>query len=458
MNWQQLLSRKRVSNDAQIRHASDEPTRSAFEKDWDRILFSTAFRRMHDKTQIFPLPDDDVVHSRLTHSLEVASVGRSLGKLVGQSIAKRTSLDQRSDFDLHDVGDVVAAACLAHDIGNPPFGHAGEDAIAAFFRSPTGVRAIASLPERERADLQTFEGNAQGFRLLTRLQLEADNGLHLTAATLGAFSKYPSASGDDLRIEGRSSSKKHGFFQREHSIFSIMAKETGLVPMSPGGACCSWSRHPLAFLVEAADDICYSILDIEDGVRLGFVKGSDAEVPLSAIASKAKAFLPSRLANFSEPRERIGYLPAMAIGRMIEECGEVFLSQEDAILHGTFDTSLADVITSRDELKKLRALARDHCYRAPEVIEIELAGYEALGGLLEHFVPAALMDPARRKERPEREQKAFELLRGRGVDLESPSLYERLLRVTDFVSGMTDRHALATYRRLKGIAIPGRAG
>lgn len=458
MNWLQLLSRKRVSHEAKASEPTREPGRSIFERDWDRILFSTAFRRMHDKTQVFPLPDDDVVHSRLTHSLEVASVGRSLGKLVGRTVSERHGIDPNSGFDFHDVGDVVAAACLAHDIGNPPFGHAGEDAIAAFFRSPTGQSVVAGLWVREKADLEAFEGNAQGFRLLARLQLEVDGGLQLTAATLAAFSKYPRESGADLKLEGRASTKKHGFFQHDASIFTLIAKETGLVPSMSGSGGRRWSRHPLAFLVEAADDICYSILDIEDGVRLRLVSGSDAEGPLSTVAAKARGFSADRLNAFSEPKARIGYLRAMAIGRMIEECAGVFLDAEKAILGGSFDTSLADAIPSTGELAALRALARKQCYNAPEVIEIELAGYEALGGLLEHFVPAVVPEAADRKGRPERERKALQLLRGRHVDVDGASLYDRLLRVTDFVSGMTDRHALATYRRLKGIAIPGRAG
>jgi dGTPase len=321
-----------------------------------------------------------------------------------------------------------------------------------------GASIIGGLSEREKVDLQAFEGNAQGFRLLARLQLEVDGGLQLTAATLAAFCKYPRESGADLEIGGRSSTKRHGFFQHDASIFDVIAKETGLAPSMFGQGGRRWSRHPLAFLVEAADDICYSILDIEDGVRLRFVAGVDAEGLLSTVAARAKGFSADRLKTFSEPKARIGYLRAMAIGRMIEECADVFLGAEAAIVAYEFDTSLADAIPSKGELEALRGLARKQCYRAPEVIEIELAGYEALGGLLEHFVPAVVAEPVDRKSRPEREQKALHLLRGRGVDVDGPTLYERLLRVTDFVSGMTDRHALATYRRLKGITIPGRAG
>lgn len=458
MEWRSLLSRKRVSFDGSLHDPSPEVARSVFERDWDRVLFSTAFRRMHDKTQVFPLPEDDVVHSRLTHSLEVASVGRSLGKQAGRTICERYGIKSDSEFDAHDVGDVVAAACLAHDIGNPPFGHAGEDAIAAFFRSEGGTRLIAGLSERERADLQAFEGNAQGFRLITRLQLEVDGGLRLTAATLAAFCKYPRESGEELKLKERASTKKHGVFQEDRATLEAIATAMGLHPSVSKAGGRSWSRHPLAFLVEAADDICYSILDIEDGVRLRHVDVGEAESLLTAIAAKGRGFSSERLNTFKEPRTRVGYLRAMAIGQMIEESAGTFLDVEAGIRGGVHDVALGDVIPSHVELDALKKLARKQCYRAADVIEIELAGYEALGGLLEHFIPAVVPGNDARKARPEREQKALELLRQRGVHVDEPSQYSRILRVTDYVSGMTDRHALATYRRLKGIAIPGRIG
>jgi dGTPase len=457
MNWTQLLSRKRVSADAKLRDSSPQRNRSEFERDWDRVLFSTAFRRMHDKTQVFPLPEDDVVHSRLTHSLEVASVGRSLGKRVGTAICNGFSGDQAATFDVHDIGDVVAAACLAHDIGNPPFGHAGEDAIASFFRSAAGNEAVATLSAREQADLRAFEGNAQGFRQIARLQIEADGGLHLTAATLAAFCKYPRESGADLRLAGRASRKKFGVFQEDVDVLAVVSSECGLLPADDtmGRA---WSRHPLAFLVEAADDICYSILDIEDGVRLRHVPSEAAEAALLAVASKLGGFEKQRLGTFTEPKTRVGYLRAMAIGQLVEECAVCFLGKEQQLLDGRGDVALGDEIPSRAELKALKTLASEKCYRAGEVLEIELAGYEALGGLLGHFVPAVVAEATARAGRPEREQKALDLLRQRTVFVDGTSPYGRILRVTDYVSGMTDRHALATYRRLKGIAIPGRVG
>jgi dGTPase len=466
MEWRALFSQRRLSHDGVFQDAPHQAQRSPFERDWDRVLFSTAFRRMHDKTQVFPLPDNDVVHSRLTHSLEVASIGRSLGKTVARTLLARNA-ELARHVDAHDFGDVVAAGCLAHDIGNPPFGHAGENAIATYFESGEGRAALEGLTPRQRTDFEKFEGNAQGFRILTRLQLEADGGLQLTAATLAAFTKYPRASGDDLRIEGMAATKKHGFFQHEAPGFAALAKETGLVRLDDrgdaerggeGGA--SWARHPLAYLVEAADDVCYSILDIEDGVRLGYVEAGRAEELLGVLARRTAQFSEARLAQCADPMTRIGYLRAMAIGQMIDECAGVFVDEERALMGGTMRRSLADSIGSARDLKALQELALERCYQAPDVLEIELAGYRALGGLLALFVPAAVSDDGRAAEGPRnvQHQKALALLHGRGVRTPQHSTYERILRVTDHVSGMTDRHALATFRRITGIAIPGRAG
>lgn len=450
MAWPRLLSRRRLSFTGELRDNTRQaqPHRSSFERDWDRILFSTAFRRMHDKTQVFPLPDNDVVHSRLTHSLEVASVGRSLGKDVGRIVLDRHP-ELAGLVNVHDFGDIVAAGCLAHDIGNPPLGHAGESAIASYFQSAEGRAATAGLTPRQREDLEQFEGNAQGFRVLTRLQLEGDGGLRLTSATLAAFSKYPREAGCDLLRKDQISTRKHGFFQDDRLAFEALARETGLAPLEPRGTAMMWARHPLAFLVEAADDICYSILDIEDGVRLGHVEAAVAEGLLAALATSVD---PARLAACGSHLERIGYLRALAITRMIRACVEVFVDHETAILAGTYGTSLADHITDAAKLRALKTLAFETCYRAPEVIEIELAGYRALGGLLSTFVPAAAANtPASPVV-----DKTRSLLVGRGVKLTGGSAYERILRVTDYVSGMTDRHALATFRRLTGITIPGR--
>lgn len=455
--WSTLMSRARIGFDGTVSTPTARvAARSDFERDWDRILFCAAFRRMHDKTQVFPLPDDDVIHSRLTHSLEVASVGRTLGKLTGQTVCQRHAIPDEA-FDFHEVGDVVAAACLAHDIGNPPFGHAGEDAIGSYFRSEPGKLAIAKLTPRQKEDLEAFEGNAQGFRLLTKLQQEADGGLRLTAATLAAFCKYPRESGADLKEQGVACTKKHGAFQEDMSVLEVVANTTGMRSReNPLGR--SWSRHPLAYLVEAADDFCYSILDIEDGTRLGLVRQERAEELLIPIAQKAEAFSHQRLASLGEAKKgRLGYLRAIAIAQLVDEASQCFLDSESAIVAGGFDRSLAKSIPSAAELAALQDYAKAQCYSAPDVLEIELAGYEALGGLLRRFVEAVTVDESER-ESSKRIRSAYSLLAKRGGGVNVEDAYSRILRVTDYVSGMTDRHALVTFRRLHGIAVPGRAG
>jgi dGTPase len=377
-----------------------------------------------------------------------------LGKRAGQTICQRHSIASEL-FDHHDVGMVVAVACLAHDIGNPPFGHAGESAIASYFGSERAPSELQELTPQQLADLKQFEGNAQGFRILARTHLEADKGMRLTAATLAAFCKYPRVAGDDLAYRNNVATKKHGCFQHDQAILRQVAQSVGLVSLVPDRA---WARHPLAYLVEAADDICYSILDIEDAVRLNHVPLEEAADRLKPIASKLKTYDIERYSSLAETDTdtRLEYLRARAIGQMIEECVEVFLAHDSQILDGTFPYSLAEKIPSHAELEALKELARQRCYRLGEVLEIELAGYEALGGLLEHFVPAVIPAPSDRKQQGGRDRKSLELLRSHKVDVDAPTLYERVLRVTDFVSGMTDRAALGTYRRLKGIAIPGR--
>lgn len=450
MEWKHLLSTKRVSSSGQGRDSRTEEARTAFERDWDRVLFSGAFRRMHDKTQVFPLPENDVTHSRLTHSLEVASVGRQLGRWIGNEVCRRERPGRTPD----DFATLVATGCLAHDIGNPPFGHAGEDAIASFFRSERGEAVLGSLSKAERFDLQRFEGNAQGFRILTRTQLEADGGLHLCAATLGVFSKYPRGAGTHLKDDKVAGSKKHGFNQAERDIFRAVAEELHLKAIKSGE---SWHRHPLSLLVEAADDICYSILDIEDGVRLGHVPSEEAIDALRRLASKFPPYNPERCSR-QPVKAMMGYLRALSIGQLVKECATKFLEKEEEILRGEFTESLAAAIPSSSELAALTELAQRLCYRAPSVIEIEMAGYESLGGLLSRFVPAVASPIGDRGGLSKQERRTLALLEGRNVNLSEKSVYERILRVTDLVSGMTDRHALTSYRKLCGISIPGRIG
>ena len=439
MNWEKLLSSQRHGD----KKPSDERGRSAFEQDFDRIVFSYPFRRLQDKTQVHPLPEHDFVHTRLTHSLEVSSVGRSLGKRVGEVIIERNP-SLKDKFISHDFGAIVAAASLAHDIGNPPFGHSGEDAISEFFKFGAGKKFQSQVNDLEWADLTTFEGNAQGFRILNKSRYQ---GMKLTYASLAAFSKYPRQSIIDNPDKKRRSQKKYGFFQAEKEIFSAIAEETGLGLLGEY----TWNRHPLAYLVEAADDICYNLIDLEDGCRLGLV-GYEETVNLFATILGDR-FDREKLERIDTINERIGILRAMAVGKLIDECCELFLSEEKAILDGSFDTSLTDLIPSAEVLGNVISLSIDKIYRSRNVMETEAAGFEVLPGLLEIFTNAVLEENAGSKK-----NKAIKRLLPPEIiiDLEENknNTYLSLLTCVDFVSGLTDRHAISMFRKIKGISLP----
>jgi dGTPase len=438
MNWLQLLSPQRLDAKPDF----SESSRSAFEQDYDRIIFSHPFRKLQDKTQVHPLPEHDFVHTRLTHSLEVSSVGRSLGKRVGEVILQRHT-DLQKDFSLFDFGAIVAAASLAHDLGNPPFGHAGEDALSDFFlHHPEGQAFEKKVSVSEWSDLTKFEGNAQGFRLLNKKEY----GLKLTAATLGAFTKYPCPSYFPERDKKRKSQKKFGFFETENTYFKKTAEELGLLQQTES----NWCRHPLAFLVEAADDICYSIIDLEDGCRLGLVSVADTIEMMAAILGSQ--FQAEKLKKHIGLNEKLGVLRALVIGKLVDECTTVFLAEEKSILNGDFDQALTDVCPSKTALEKINRVSIEKIYRARHVVEIEASGHEVLPGLLNEFILAGLHLVSKSHSRkyanlallfPEDVRWAIE---------QDPSnTYSVLRQVIDFVSGLTDRHALSMYRKIKGV-------
>ena len=444
--WLRLLSQQRLGEPPD-RPGGDR--RTAFQRDYDRIVFSNAFRRLSGKTQVFPLPNSDAIHSRLTHSLEVSSVGRSLGSMTGEMLLQKHPELAQAGLTERSIGDIVAAACIAHDIGNPPFGHAGEDAIGRWFRSHPEVTAL--LRTAERADLEAFEGNAQGFRILTRLQIPKNPGLRLTLATLAAYMKYPRPAGLDPRPRG-ASAKKHGYFQCEAEFFEEVATRVELVPHDPAAAPqAGWKRHPLAFLVEAADDICYSILDIEDGFSLGLVPYSQIDESVGLIARKSRSFtVPSATTNRAEQEENVAYMRAKAINVLVTEVRNTFVELEDQIVDGTFDEPLKKHLPSRAELKTIVEVSRRTCYQERSVLEIELAGYEVLSFLLDEFVPAALSGAGE----DSKFEKIVALLPHPIPD--GASTYDRLLAVTDYLSGMTDSFAVQLFRRLRGINLPTR--
>ncbi len=447
MDWNRLLSRHRLGL-AEIRRGSD--VRTDYQRDLDRIVFSSAFRRLQDKTQVFPLSQSDYVRTRLTHSLEVSSVGRTLGTQVGDSLIRRHGLEGIAPQDL---GAIVAAACLAHDIGNPPFGHSGEDAIRLWFEtSATGRAVLADLDPARRADFLRFEGNAQGFRLVARL-MSPDNpgGMQLTCATLGTFTKYPRASRVPEPGLPGVPFRKFGFFQDDAALFAEVAGRLGLAPAGEG----AWYRHPLAWLVEAADDICFRIIDVEDAFRLKELDYAEVRALLLPLTGDPDAA--RRLEGIAWPKERVEFLRAKAIGHIIDEVHHCFMAREEAILAGEQHEELLDIIPSAAEMAALRALAERKVYVARPVVEVEAAGFEVMGGLLEAFVPT-VNDIAERGPRASpRSRMLIHLIPEQFVGPEREpvaDLYQRVLRITDFVSGMTDSYAVNLYKKITGISLP----
>jgi dGTPase len=366
--------------------------------------------------------------------------------VVGREIIARHGL---KNVESGDFGAIVAAACLAHDIGNPPFGHAGEDAIREWFRT-SGLLERHPFSPAQRADFERYEGNAQGFRIVTRLQSPANPGLQLTSAVLATFTKYPRPSALEVELDGKSG-KKFGFFQQDAEAFQRVAKSTGLVERIPGKA---WHRHPLAFLVEVADDTCYLIVDLEDAAKLGFVPYRDAELLLADLAGNSVSG--GRLDRLHDPKERLEYLRAKAIGRLLESAAAVFLENEDAILSGEFDDELLEQSPIAHPLQAILKLAKDTIYTARPALEIETAGFEVLGALLGLFTHA-VEAKAGHARLTTRERMLLKLLPaqflGHGGE-PNPDPYLRLLQVADFVAGMTDSYAVDMYRKLKGFDLP----
>lgn len=437
--WRKLLSAERLGRESGAGYA--DAARGAFDRDYDRIVFSSAFRRLQDKTQVFPLSDNDFTRTRLTHSIEVASVGRSLGRMLLQLLDEKGLLDESLD-----IGSIIASACLAHDIGNPPFGHSGEAAIqswAEFNVLDSAARVSVDTPQQVR-DLHEFEGNAQGIRVVSRLQSgRRRGGMQLTLATVGAMMKYPCGSvvgchGRDLT---RVDQKKFGYFVDDSELVSEALGKLGLKTVGHG----AFMRHPLSFLVEAADDICYAVADLEDSVDQRLISADEAIEALVPIAGRV-----SRFRDKYSGRDRLSRLRAYAIHSMIEECVSIFRSSFEEIEAGEFLKSLIDGSEIRHEYKKLTDLVGATAYRDHRVLEVEAAGFRIIGGLLDIFAPA-LLNPSGKAE-----SKVLELIPASYMPtpLEELSTYQRVLIATDYVSGMTDGFAVDLYQKLTGIRMP----
>jgi len=447
MNWKELLSVQRIGKKADKTNAS----RSVFEQDFDRIIFSQSFRSLQDKTQVFPLAGQEFAHTRLTHSLEVSSVGRSLGREVGAHLLHKYPELREEDFTSHDFGAIVAAAALAHDIGNPPFGHAGEAGISEFmceFKGKDFLQEI--LTPKQWHDVSNFEGNAQGFRLLNKSKKQ---GLQLSLAILGAFSKYPRESFIDNPDQKRKSQNKYGFLQSGKDDFTFVAEQLGLISFGDQQNKV-WCRHPLTFLVEAADDICYTIIDLEDGTNQNWLSFDETEQLLGELIGEK--YQPEKLSKYQGLSEKTGMLRAMAISVLIRQVVQLFLDKEPEIMNGTFDQALCDLIPSHTVFQKIQEVSVEKIYRSKPVIEREVAGFEVLHGLLEAFMPGLIK--SFRKEKMTWKEKCMIRLLPPDTRFEianTTSLYEQILYLLDFVSGLTDSKALSLFRNIKGISIPG---
>ncbi|WP_339756960.1 deoxyguanosinetriphosphate triphosphohydrolase [uncultured Winogradskyella sp.] len=443
MQWEQLLSLKRFGDtNKRLRKEQDE-TRLGFEVDYDRIIFSSEFRGLQDKTQVVPLSKTDFVHTRLTHSLEVSVVGRSLGRKVGKLLLeKHPHLENIHGYKMNDFGAIVAAAALAHDIGNPPFGHSGEKAIGAYFKDGDGTQFKSHLTDKEYQDLCDFEGNANGFKILTESREGREGGLRLSYATLGAFMKYPKES-LPKKPTNHIVDKKYGFFQSEKDMFSDVASELGLTKRSNDYL--SFQRHPLAFLVEAADDICYTIIDFEDGINLGLIQEEYAlEYLINLVRGKIKT---KNYNALKTTEDRVSYLRALAIGTLIDEAASLFMTHEEAILAGEFETALLDVSQYKAQIKDIIDISIKNVYRSKEVISKEISGYEILNKLLNAYGKMAFN--YFKGNMSNYDELLLNIL-PEIVKLSNDSLYQNIMAVCLYISKLSDTNAMLLYQKLKG--------
>jgi len=440
MNWKDLISAKRFGMEEY--HQQRPDNRSEFQRDYDRIIFSAPFRRLQNKTQVFPLPGSVFVHNRLTHSLEVSSVGRSLGSNVSNELLTRHP-DLANNSYISELGAIVSAACLAHDMGNPPFGHSGEKAISTFFSEGQGIYLRDKMSEAEWEDVIHFEGNANALRLLSHQFIgRRKGGFALTYTTLASVVKYPFSSklaGDKL---------KFGFFVSEESDYRRIAEELGILKMQESPL--RYARHPLVYLVEAADDICYELMDIEDAHKL-HILSTDETIALfmNYFSDEKKEHVNKTLKIVSDINEQIAYLRASVIGNLIKECTRVFVDHEEEFLSGTFNKSLIDNMSPllHDAYQKSVKLSYSRIYKNNSVVDIELAGFKIIGTLLD-LLTEAVMNP---------EKKYSQLLINRisdQYDVSASSTYGKVQAVIDYISGMTDVYAVDLYRKINGNKLP----
>ncbi len=443
MYWQKLISNKRLGQED--RHALRHDDRSEFKRDSDRLIYSAPFRRLQNKTQVFPLPGSVFVHNRLTHSLEVASLGKSLGDDVARQLVKKHP--ELSGTLFEEIGTIVQTACYAHDMGNPPFGHSGEKAIQAFFTEGPGRDIQAKVSPRFWSDITHFEGNANAFRLLTHKFLgRREGGFVMTYSTLASIVKYPFSSA----LAG--SHGKFGFFETEAETYRKIADELGIICRKTSENGFEYMRHPLVYLMEAADDICYEIMDIEDSHKLKLLSFEEtSELLLGFFDEETKKKIRDRIVEegVTDKNEQIVYFRACAVGRLEADCVNVFVENEEAILNGTFEGSLIDHIPElqRKNYKHCSKVSIEKIYRSKTVLDVELSGYKIMETLMEALIGAAV--------EPEKFH-SKQLIRrfSSQYDIQNPNLEDRIMAVIDYISGMTDIYALDIYQKINGISLP----
>lgn len=443
MEWKQLISNKRFGQEH--KHAERHDDRSEFKRDYDRLIFSSAFRRLQNKTQVFPLPGSIFVHNRLTHSLEVASVGMSIGNDISRRVIQKQP--ELKDTLVEEIGTIVSAACLAHDLGNPPFGHSGEKAIQTFFSEGPGQKIKSMVSSEFWDDITHFEGNANAFRILThRFKGRRQGGFVMTYSMLASIVKYPFAS----CLAGNHG--KFGFFASEAESYRKIADELGIFCKSAPGEPLKYARHPLVYMVEAADDICYEIMDIEDSHKLKILSYAETEhLLLSFFDEDIQQKIRQRIIDeeLTDENEKVVYMRASVIGKLENECVAAFLAHEEEILAGTFEGSLIDHISERQKkaYQECEKISYSKIYQSKPVLDIELSGYQIMATLMEVFIEAAV-NPSRFYSK--------QLLRrvSSQYDIENENLEERIMAVLDYISGMTDIYALDIYQKINGISLP----
>lgn len=444
MNWKQLISNKRLGQES--RHAIRHDDRSEFKRDYDRLIFSAPFRRMQNKTQVFPLPGSIFVHNRLTHSLEVASVGMSLGNDVAHCVMK--TRPELADTLFTQIGTIVSTACLAHDMGNPPFGHSGEKAIQTFFTEGKGAYLKDRLSPEMWNDITHFEGNANAFRLLAhRFKGRRDGGFVMTYTTLASIVKYPFASA--LAEKGHG---KFGFFSTEADIFCRIADDLGIIRKSADGCPDEYARHPLVYLIEAADDICYEIMDIEDAHKLKIVTYEETKrLFLDFFDEKGQNHIMQRIHDeeITDDNEKVIYMRACVINALERACVDTFMRHEDEIMRGEFSGSLIDSIDDRlvKAYRNCTELSKKKIYKSKPVLDVELSGFKIMDSLMEVMTEAAV-NPQRFYSRQLISRVSSQ------YDISAPDLETRIMAVIDYISGMTDVYALDIYQKINGISLP----